>query len=136
MKQFKGQVVYITLMTFVWLMVLLSVGWGNMTITLFYIWRLLAISVLFGGLFGFMYPYVWSYLTWSAVRNSIVMTLCNTIVGFNSLYLFSAEMFHFVWPYFWAVLLVTLGLHLLMYQWYRKIENKKLANELNRLTKS
>ncbi|WP_297079093.1 hypothetical protein [uncultured Enterococcus sp.] len=135
MKTVKEQVIQITLVTFIWLLVLISLGWGDTLLSVGYVWRLLGIAGLFGGLFGGFYPYVWSYLTWSSLVSSLVMTVANFSVGFISLALFSRDLFIFVWSYWWLVLIVTFILHLLMYQVYRQLENQKLAKELNQITK-
>ncbi|OJG42627.1 hypothetical protein RV02_GL003633 [Enterococcus gilvus] len=42
-------------------------------------------------------------------------------------------MFELVRPFFFAVLLLTLVLHILMFYFYSKYENKKMAMTLNRL---
>lgn len=133
MQRLKHQILQITLFSFIWLLVICTLIEGNTRIELFYVWKLLAISGIIGGVFGFVYPYTWEYLTWSALVNSIVMTGVNFVAGYVSLYLFSATLFSFILPYWWAVLLVTFVLHLCMYQLYRRYENQKIARQLNRL---
>lgn len=133
MQRLKNQVLQIILFSFIWLLVICTLIGGNTRIELFYVWKLLAISGIIGSVFGFFYPYTWEYLTWSALFNSIVMTGVNVVAGYVSLYLFSDILFSFILPYWWAVLLVTLILHLFMYQFYRRYENRKIARQLNRL---
>ena len=133
MQRLKNQVLQIILFSFIWLLVICTLIGGNARIELFYVWKLLVISGIIGSVFGFLYPYTWEYLTWSALFNSIVMTGVNVVAGYVSLYLFSDILFSFILPYWWAVLLVTLILHLFMYQFYRRYENRKIARQLNRL---
>ncbi|MHC5246978.1 hypothetical protein [Enterococcus sp. LJL90] len=135
MKELKNQFMQGAFLTIVWLTALMSLGFGNVNLNLFYFWHIIGIAVIAGGVFGVAYPYLWNYGTWSAPINILVMTLLNFLAGFAAVYLFSVEMFQLILPFWWAILLLNLILHVIAFYFYRNQQNKKIAAELNQLGK-
>lgn len=134
-KRLKNQFMQAGFLTAIWLMGILTIGYGNPAVNLSYFWHILGISVIAAGIFGVLYPYIWNYGTWAAPVNILVTTLVNFISGFAAVYLFSKDMFEMIKPYWWAMLLLNLVLHIVAFYFYRKHQNKKIVDELNQLTK-
>lgn len=133
-KELKNNFMQTTFLTSVWVTGLLTIGFGNPTISLNFVWHILAIAGIAGGIFGILYPYVWTYGTWSAPINILVTTLCNFMGGFLAIYLFSTSMFQLVKPYWLAILIITVCLHILAFYFYRNNQNKKIVAVLNETT--
>lgn len=117
----------------VWIVLLCSITDLKSQIPFSYIWHLVGISTLLGLLFGIVYPYLWSYSTFKASMNIALCTVGNTLCSYTCVYLYSTQMFNLVRPFFLAVLLLTLILHIITFYFYSKYENKKMAATLNQL---
>lgn len=135
MKELKNQFMQGAFLTTVWLMGILTLGFGNPTVSLSYFWHIIGIGVIAGGVFGFIYPYLWNYSTWTAPVNIIVSSIINSIAGYTAVYLFSPEMFVFILPFWWGVLALTVVLHTIAFYFYRNHQNKQLVKELNQQVK-
>lgn len=124
----------ITLGTFGWLLLLMTIlGVSELRVSM--IWRWLALSGVMGLMLGWGYPYIWNETTWSAPVCIVVATVLNVSAGFLMVALFSITMLNVVWPFWWAVGLATLLLHGLAFYFYRRYQNKRMAQQLNRLSK-
>jgi FlaA1/EpsC-like NDP-sugar epimerase len=131
-KELKDQFIQIAFTTTILVVVLFSFLFGNVKINVEFLWHIVGIAILTGAIFGVVYPYCWNYSTWKAHTNIVVTTLINSIGGYSALYLFSEKMFKIVIPYWWGVLLLTSILHVLTFYFYRKNQNQKLINQLNK----
>jgi hypothetical protein len=132
-QELKNKFMQAAFLTSVWILGLLTIFFGNMTVDLNLFWRILGISSLFAVTFGMIYPYVWNYGTWTAPINIVITTGVNILSGFGAIYLLSKVMFNFIMSYWWEIILLDLILHILMFYFYRKYENKQLVKKLNEL---
>lgn len=117
----------------IWITILCSITDLSSQIPFSYIWHLIGISTLIGLLFGVVYPFLWSYSTFKAPTNILICTLLNTLCSYTGVYLYSTQMFDFIRPFFLAVLLLTLVLHIIMFYFYSKHDNERMAKSLNQL---
>lgn len=134
-KELKNQFMQVGLLTTIWVLVLLSIGFGNIKIELLYFWNIIGISLISATIFGVVYPFMWNFSTFSARANIIITTFVNFTGGFLAVFLFSTEMFDLVKPFWWAILIFTFILHIIAFYFYRNIENNKMIEELNSLNK-
>ncbi|MGQ2376082.1 hypothetical protein [Companilactobacillus zhachilii] len=132
-QELKNKFMQAAFLTSVWILGLLTIFFGNMIVDLNLFWRILGISSLFAVTFGMIYPYVWNYGTWTAPINIVITTGVNILSGFGAIYLLSKVMFNFIMSYWWEIILLDLILHILMFYFYRKYENKQLVKKLNEL---
>lgn len=114
-----------------WLTLLISIYHPTSYIMPTYLWHLFLIAVIVGGVFGVIYPYLWNYTTWGAIRNVGCATLTNFVAIFSGLGLFSNRVLKTILPFWWEILILTLVLHILMFYIYRNYQNKKLIQQLN-----
>lgn len=63
------------------------------------------------------------------------MTIANFFGVFSSVCLYSSEWFGLVKSFRWAILIMTVILHIISFYFYRNYQNKKLAEALNRKVK-
>lgn len=132
-KQLKNNFFQAAFGSLVWVTLLCSFTDLFSQVAFSYFWHLIAISLIIGSVFGILYPYLWSYATLKAPLTILICTVVNTLCGFACVYLYPPQMFELVRPFFFAVLLLTLVLHILMFYFYSKYENRKMAVKLNRL---
>lgn len=129
--ELKNNFMQATLGTIIWITLLTTLLANQSTLTILTFWKLIAISSILGLIFGVVYPFLWNYSTFKSLTNILISTLVNSIGGLLSLYLYSYDLFSFIQPYiFWIVLLTLVG-HSIGFYFYSKIENRKLARELN-----
>lgn len=133
-SKLKNQFMQTAFISTIWVLVLLTFTGIEKTVPLNYYWHIIGISVIFGLIFGVCYPYIWHYSTWSASINVFATTALNFLGGLLVVYLFSVDMFDLILPFWWAMLLLNLGLHIIAFYFYRNQQNKRLAKELNHLT--
>lgn len=134
-KELKNQFMQTGFLTTIWLVGIITITRGNEALDVQAVWHILGIAGIAALIFGVIYPYVWNYGTWGATVNVAVTTIANFIGGFGAVYLFSQEMFQMIKPYWWAMLLLNLVLHVAAFYLYRTVQNRKLADSLNRLSK-
>ena len=133
--QLKNNFMHISFFTIVWVMLLITVANLNMTVTITYFWNLIAIGAIVGIVFGVIYPYVWNYSTSKAPINIVICTILNVCMQFATVYLFSQDMFLFIKPYALGIIAITFIGHLIAFYFYKKVQNQKMADELNQLKK-
>jgi len=133
-SKLKNQFMQTAFISTIWVLVLLTFTGIEKTVTLNYYWHIIGIGVIFGLIFGVCYPYIWHYGTWSASINVFATTALNFLGGLLVVYLFSVDMFDLILPFWWAMLLLNLGLHIIAFYFYRNQQNKRLAKDLNHLT--
>lgn len=131
-KELKNSFMQAGFGTLLWISLLGMIFIGNQTIRVFDLWRVMGIGMIAALVFGIVYPYLWNYSTFKASTNILISTVFNVIAGFSCLYLFSLEMFILVFPFSLAIVILTLVGHIVGFYFYSKIENKKIAGELNR----
>lgn len=129
--QLKHNFFQISFLSMGWLTLLISIYHPTSYIMPTYLWHLFLIAVIVGGVFGVIYPYLWNYTTWGAIRNVGCATLTNFVAIFSGLGLFSNRVLKTILPFWWEVLILTLVLHILMFYIYRNYQNQKLIQQLN-----
>ena len=134
-KEFKNRFMQGTLLTILWLMCLTSLIFGSRQIELNYFWRIISISAQMSLVFSVGYTYVWNYGTWPAPINILATSLANFGVGYLSVYIYSRDLFGIVLPFWWLILTITVLLHIVIFYFWRRHQNKQLAQDLNELTK-
>lgn len=131
----KNQFMQTAFVTTLWIFGIVTLFAKESSVDVAYVWRVLGAGTIAGLVFGVVYPYVWNYATWPAAANITVTTLTNVLAGFTAVYLCSPAMFRWILPYWWVVALLTLLGHVAAFYFYRSRQNKKLAQELNQLSK-
>lgn len=134
-KELKNHFFQVACLTNILVLILVTIFFPNADLSITSFWHIIGISVIGALIFGVLYPYLWQYGTLIASMNIIIMTVANFLGGFSTIFLFSEELFALVSPYWWAVLILTLILHIICFYFYRNYQNKKTAESLNRLTK-
>ncbi|MEG0256579.1 MAG: hypothetical protein RR554_11680 [Vagococcus sp.] len=130
-QQLKNNFTHATLGTFIWIIFLSSFIFSSQNIPFNFIWHLLAISILFGVVFGVFYPFLWKYATFKAFTNILLSTLVNFLSGILSVYLFSPMMFTLITPYFLIFAMLTFLGHVIAFYIYSHFQSKKQAQEFN-----
>lgn len=130
-KKFKNRFIQGSFLTIIWLMILISLTFGIQKVELNYFWRIIRISMMTGGLFSVMYTYIWNYGTWTAPVNIAVTSLVNFFAGVLAIYTFSRDLFGIIMPYWWMILTLTIVLHIVIFYFWSKYQNDKIAAELN-----
>lgn len=134
-RKYANQFAWGMLGSLFWVMSLTTLFFGNLNVSLSFLWKIIGIAAIVSLVFVVLYPYIWNYSTWSARLNIIVLVLLNFVTGYLILYLYSIDLFNLVRPYWIGVLLITLILHIISFFCWRKIQNKKIAQDLNDLLK-
>ncbi|MBL1228235.1 hypothetical protein IW492_03175 [Enterococcus sp. BWB1-3] len=134
-KELKNQFMQTSFLTTIWVLGITTLVYGNSTVKLSSFWSIIGISIIIAAIFGIIYPYIWNYGTWTAPVNITITTLVNFLSGFAAVFLFSKDMFELITPYWWAILLLNLLLHIIAFYFYRNYQNKKMVTELNHLAK-
>lgn len=134
-RELKNSFVQGTLLTIIWLMLITSLIIGKQPLSANYFWRIILISALLSLVFSVIYNYLWNYSTWKASINIAAASLINFGIGYLVIVLYSHAMFELVLPYWWIILLITLILHIIIFYFWRYLQNKKIASTLNQLTK-
>lgn len=128
MKQIRKDFNQVTLIAIMWLTTVTILMRGESLAT----WRLVSLGVLIGVVFGVIYPYLWRYSTFGAPWNVVISTISN--IGFQmvALRLYSTTLFDIVSPYLLGTSLLTFVMHVIIFYYYTRYQNKRLVNELNR----
>lgn len=79
------------------------------------------------------WSFSWNYSTTKAPVNIVICTIVNLSMQFLAVYLFSKEMLAVIQPYMIGIAVLTLIGHLIAFYFYKRILNKKIADELNEL---
>ncbi|WP_240839310.1 hypothetical protein [Macrococcus sp. PK] len=117
-------------LSLIWVMVITSMSNTDNLIYYNYFWRLILISILFGLSFGVLYPYLWKYSTTKSNFNVIVCSTDNTIIILCSIYLYSPHLFNQISPYLFALLVINLILHYVIFKLYSDYLNQKYIMEI------
>ena len=127
MKQIRKDFNQVALMAIMWLTVVTTLTRGEALAT----WRLISLGVLIGVVFGVIYSYLWRYSTFGAPWNVLISTISN--IGFQilALRLYSTTLFDVVSPYLLGTSLLTFVMHVIIFYYYTRYQNKRLVNELN-----
>lgn len=133
MTQLKNQFMQATLGTILWVVLLISLTDFQSTVSFSYFWNIIGIGLIIGVIFGVFYPYLWNYLSLSVPVNILLSTFVNVSGQFMMLYLYSVDMFTLVMPYLVGIIVLTLIIHIIAFYFYKKHQNKKMADELNKL---
>lgn len=130
-KELKHNFMQATLGTIVWITLLITLLTTQSSMTILDLWKIIAIGSIFGLIFGVVYPFLWHYSTLKSSTNILISTFANSIAGLLSLYIYSVDLFSFIQPYiFWIIILTLVG-HILGFYFYSNVANRKLAQELN-----
>lgn len=117
-----------------WILFVVLFG-GGTTIPVPFLLNIIGVAVLSALIFAVIYPYFWNYATFIAPIKIIISTVLNLVCGLTSVYLLSSELFALIFPYFWVMFIITSIGHTIGFYFYEQYENKKLATELNQLSK-
>lgn len=117
-------------LSLIWVMVITSLSNTDNLIYYNYFWRLILISILFGLSFGVLYPYLWKYSTTKSNFNVFVCSTDNTIIILCSIYLYSADLFNQISPYLFAIIVINLILHYVIFKLYSDYLNQKYIMEI------
>lgn len=117
-------------LSLIWVMVITSLSNTDNLIYYNYFWRLILISILFGLSFGVLYPYLWKYSTTKSNFNVFVCSTDNTIIILCSIYLYSADLFNQISPYLFAMIVINLILHYVIFKLYSDYLNQKYIMEI------
>ncbi|URZ86958.1 hypothetical protein [Floricoccus penangensis] len=131
-KELKGNFFQITSIMIIWVYFLSTFSKiGKVDYSFF--GRIILIGLLFGLTFGVIYTYLWKYSTFKAITNIIISSLVNLFCGLLSVYLFSKEMFNFIFPYIYVMVIIVFIGHIIGFYFYSKHENKVISDELNKV---
>lgn len=103
------------------------------TVTIDYLWNLVIVSLIAAVLIGIMYPALWNHLTLRPVWNILIASGANTLGGYTALLLLARPTFFHALPWIPAVLALNLVIHSIVFYFYAKHQNKKAAEDLNRI---
>ncbi|RAK46831.1 hypothetical protein BHU61_05055 [Macrococcus epidermidis] len=117
-------------LSLIWLMTITSLFNTDITVHYNYFWRLILISILFGLTFGVLYPYLWKYSTTKSNFNVFVCSTDNTFIILCSIYLYSSRLFTQVYPFIYAIVVINLILHYVIFKLYSDYLNQKYIMEI------
>jgi len=126
-KQLKLSFFQTFSMTFIWILLLISIFLNDITFSVNYTWNLVCISAISASIFGIMYPTLWNFSSMKAFNKIAISSIVNTLGGLVAVWLFSISMFNFIKP--WII-----G-HIISFYFYSKWYNDKNSDELNNLLK-
>ncbi|GGO04952.1 hypothetical protein GCM10010969_30800 [Saccharibacillus kuerlensis] len=130
--QLRNSFFQVFTMSLLWVVLLLTLFFGDQNINMGYLWNVAGIAVIFAAVFGVMYNALWNHFTMKPIWNiaiSSVLSLAGTMLA---VWLFSREMYDMIFPYLPGMIVLSLVLHTLGFYVYAKMDSKKRADELNR----
>lgn len=133
LKQFRLSFFQTFSITFIWILTLISIFFKNDTLTVLYIWNLVAISLIFSMIFGVMYPVLWNFSSMKAINKIFISSAINLVAGLSSVWLFSSYMFEIIRPWIILMAIATVLGHIIGFYFYSNWENQKNSDDLNRL---
>lgn len=134
-KQFKLSFFQTFSITFVWILLLVSVFLRDITFSVSNTWNLVGISAISAIIFGVMYPALWNFSSMKAFNKIAISSTINTLGGVVSVWLFSMNMFNIIKPWILAIFILTIIGHIVGFYFYSKWDNNKNSDELNNLLK-
>ncbi|MGL5414799.1 MAG: hypothetical protein ACRDAU_03960 [Clostridium sp.] len=135
-NQVKGTFFQTFTITFIGILFLISLFSKYHVITIDYIWNLVGIGLIFGVVFGVIYPSLWSFSSIKAIYKICIASVINISGAVISVWLFSTRMFEIIEPWISIMLIITIIIHTIIFHFYSKYDNKKNSNELNELVKN
>ncbi|MGG5180771.1 hypothetical protein ACQYAC_15930 [Bacillus sp. MM09(2025)] len=132
-KEMKNLFMQTSFVSIVWVTLILSLTHQSVTIPFGYVWHIIAIGTLAGFVFGIMYPLLWNYLTFPAPVNILISTAVNLAFQLGAVALYSTALLQLIMPYFIGIAFLTLAAHIIAFLFYKKHQNQKIAQALNRL---
>ncbi|MGQ9023246.1 hypothetical protein [Bacillus sp. MZGC1] len=79
------------------------------------------------------YPLLWNYFTIPAPVNILISTAINLAFQLGAAALYSTALLQLIMPYFNGIAFLTLTGHIIAFLFYKKHQNQKMAQALNRL---
>ncbi|WP_240636796.1 hypothetical protein [Paenibacillus silvae] len=134
-KQLQHSFFQVFTATTLWVTLLLTLFYHDQSIQMGFLWNVAGISLIAAVLFGVMYNALWNHFTLKPIWNIIISSTCNIIGGMAILWLFSSEMFEWIAPWFPAMWLLSIVLHVIAFYFYARIDSRKKAEELNDILK-
>lgn len=131
----KNQFFQVFSLTIVWVTLLISLFSHQTTVSLTFVWRILAVALISGLLFGVIYNSLWNYLTLPASLNIIISSSLNLLGGMTAVWLISPAMFQIIFPWTLGMLLLSLIGHVIGFYLYAKRQNDQEVSRLNHLIK-
>ncbi|WLP60259.1 hypothetical protein [Bacillus pumilus] len=132
-KEMKNLFMQTSFVSIVWMTLILSLTHQSVAIPFGYVWHIIAIGTLAGFVFGIMYPLLWNYLTFPAPVNILISTAVNLAFQLGAVALYSTALLQLIMPYFIGIAFLTLAGHIIAFLFYKKHQNQKMAQALNRL---
>lgn len=133
LKQFRLSFFQTFSITFIWILTLISIFFKNNTLTVLYIWNLVAISLIFSMIFGVMYPVLWNFSSMKASSKILISSAINLVAGLSSVWLFSPYMFEIIRPWIVLMAIATVLGHIIGFYFYSNWDNQKNSDDLNNL---
>lgn len=133
LKQFRLSFFQTFSITFIWILTLISIFFKNDTLTVLYIWNLVAISLIFSMIFGVMYPVLWNFSSMKAINKIFISSAINLVAGLISVWLFSPYMFEIIRPWIILMAIATVLGHIIGFYFYSNWDNQKNSDDLNKL---
>ncbi|UOW69464.1 hypothetical protein [Paraclostridium bifermentans] len=134
-KQFKSSFFQIFSITFIWVLLLISIFLGDVSLSVKYTWNLVCICAISSIIFGVMYPALWNFSSLKAFNKIAISSIINTLGGIITVWLFSPDMFIFIKPWILSIFILTIIGHVIGFYFYSKWDNTKTSEELNNLLK-
>lgn len=134
-KQFKSSFFQIFSLTFIWVLLLISIFLGDVSLSVKYTWNLVCIGAISSIIFGVMYPALWNFSSLKAFNKIAISSIINTLGGIITVWLFSPDMFIFIKPWILSIFILTIIGHVIGFYFYSKWDNTKTSEELNNLLK-
>ena len=134
-KQFKSSFFQTFSITFIWILLLISIFLRDITFSVSYTWNLVGISAIFAIIFGVMYPALWNFSSLKAINKIAISSVINTLGGIIAVWLFSIDMFNVIKSWILAIFVLTIIGHVIGFYFYSKWDNDKSSKELNNLLK-
>lgn len=133
LKQFKLPFFQTFSATLIWILILISVFLGDVTLSIRYTWNLVGISAIFAMIFGVMYPALWNFSSIKAISKIIISSSINFVGGIIAVWLFSPDMLDIIRPWIILIAIATILGHIIVFYFYSKWDNEKESDELNKL---
>ncbi|RRK09685.1 hypothetical protein D1831_11315 [Lactiplantibacillus garii] len=124
----------VTLLTTLWVLLLVTLFMGNQLLSVGTVWRFFGIGGVMGLVMGCGYPVLWNVVTWPAPVTVVIATGLNVLAGYLVTALFSNDWLYQLVPFWWEVALITLIGHTLFFYVYQKWQSQKMARRLNQLS--
>lgn len=129
----SNRFIHVTLGSIVWIMIITSFSNMNIEIPYLYFWRIILMGSIFGVVFGVIYYYLWNFSNINDIYKVLLSSLSNFICVVTTVKLYSSTLFDMLMPFMIFIFIITLVLHYLIFKVYLRVQNIKLAKELEKL---